>query len=417
MRRAEHILVVGAGVIGVHCAYYLAKLGLRVTLLDQQSLGQGCSYGNCGFVCPSHVLPLAAPGAIRHQLPLIFKPNSPLKIRPTLDRRVWSWLWNFRSCCNPTDMLESGRAKHALLEWSHDLYRELHKEESIECEWESRGLLFVYLQPDRFDAFERTASLIRAEFGIAGVGYAGDDLNHLEPSLRQEVHGGWHYPGDTHLRSDKLLAEMRRLLLDMQVDLIENWMVSKMRTDGRRWISATGPQGEIEADAIVLSTGAWAPMLERQFGCKLPILPGKGYSVTIPHPEISPMIPMIFEDHHVAVTPFRDSFRIGSTMEFSGYDASIPPSRIEYLKTSAASYLRSSLSDEHQETWFGWRPMTYDDRPIIGPLPHLKNVVVAAGHGMLGLSMAPATGRLVAEILTDQPPTVPLEPYSIERFG
>jgi D-amino-acid dehydrogenase len=179
--------------------------------------------------------------------------------------------------------------------------------------------------------------------------------------------------------------------------------------------AVTTSHGTIEADAFVVATGAWTPLLNHQLGCRVPIQPGKGYSITMARPVHCPSIPLIFEEHRVAVTPMRAGYRVGSTMEFSGYDASLNRRRLDILKRGASHYLREPFGEPVQEEWFGWRPMTYDGKPIIDRSPAMANVVIAAGHGMLGLSMAPATGKLVAELLGERVTHVDSGPYRFDR--
>jgi D-amino-acid dehydrogenase len=172
----------------------------------------------------------------------------------------------------------------------------------------------------------------------------------------------------------------------------------------------------VPADAFVLATGALTPLWGRHLGCRIPIQPGKGYSLTMPRPARCPRVPLIFEEHRVAVTPMRSGYRLGSTMEFAGYDTTLNRRRLGLLKEAAAHYLHEPFCDPVEEEWYGWRPMTYDGKPIIDRSPALPNVLIAAGHNMLGLSMAPATGRLVAELLGGREPHIDPAPYTVKRF-
>jgi D-amino-acid dehydrogenase len=170
------------------------------------------------------------------------------------------------------------------------------------------------------------------------------------------------------------------------------------------------------AEAFVFATGAWTPLLGRELGCQIPIQPGKGYSITMPRPALCPEHPLLFEEHRVGVTPMRTGYRLGSTMEFAGYDATLNHGRLALLKAGASHYLHEPFCDPVVEEWFGWRPMTWDSLPIIDRSPALANVWIAAGHNMLGVSMAPATGKLVAELLAGDTPHVDPRPYSAMRF-
>jgi D-amino-acid dehydrogenase len=177
----------------------------------------------------------------------------------------------------------------------------------------------------------------------------------------------------------------------------------------------TKTHGEIAADRVVVACGALTPFLNQQLGCRIPIQPGKGYSLTMPRPAVCPTYPLIFEQHRVAITPMKSGYRIGSTMEFAGYDSRINQRRLQLLRDSARLYLREPDAEPLQETWYGWRPMTWDSKPYIDRSPRFENVWVAAGHNMLGLSMATVTGKLIAEMMTGQQPHLDIRPLRIGR--
>ena len=410
------VVIIGGGVIGAACAYYLSLRGLAVTVIDQGAFGRGCSHANCGYVCPSHVLPMAAPGAVWMGLKALVARNSPLKIHPRLDPALWSWLWQFSRNCNARQMLAAGRAIQALLASSRKFYDELLTAERIECEWESKGLLFVFQSVAAFEHYTATDELMGREFGIRAQRLSASELVALEPALKPNLGGAWHYETDAHLRPDRLMAELKRVLLARGVTIREHCAAKAFISESGQGRAVDSADGRIEADAFVIAAGALSPQWQSQLGCRLPIQPGKGYSITMPRPARCPAVPMIFEEHRVAVTPFQSGYRLGSTMEFAGYDSTIRPERIELLKSAARLYLHEPLAEPVQEEWFGWRPMTPDSLPIIGASPALRNVWIAAGHNMLGLSMAPATGRLVAELINGDASHIDPRPYSPTRF-
>jgi len=408
--------VVGGGIIGTACAHFLAEAGWGVTVVERGKAGEGSSRGNCGFVCPSHVLPLAEPGAVAGAIKAMLRGNSPFRIKPRLDPALWSWLLHFARRCNARDMSDAGRGIQALLVSSMALFREIIEREALDCEWQTRGLLFAYRSKPAMEAYAETDRLLRESFATPATRYDGDDVAALEPALKRGLAGGWYYEEDAHLRPDKLLSSWRRALEAKGVAFREGCeLLGFTPATGRaRAISTTG--GEVAADAFVIATGALTPLLSRHLGSKVPIQPGKGYSLTMPRPAACPVIPLIFPEHRVAVTPFRDGYRLGSTMEFAGYDATIPRGRLKLLKDGAEPYLREPYADPVVEEWFGWRPMTYDGLPIIGRGPILENVLLAAGHNMIGLSTAPATGRLVAELVGGDRPHLDPAPYRVGRF-
>ena len=296
------------------------------------------------------------------------------------------------------------------------LYRELIERESFDCEFESRGLLFAYRSNPQMESYAATNQLMTESFDCPARRLDRDSLIELEPALKPGLAGGWYYHDDSHLRPDKLMSAWRQYLEASGVTIVENCGFQSFRSRNGRAQAAGTAQGELPADIFIVAAGAWTPLLNEHLGCRVPIQPGKGYSLTMPRPSVCPKIPLIFPETRVAVTPFQSGYRLGSTMEFAGYDESIRPERLQLLKDGATDYLREPYCDPVQEAWFGWRPMTYDSLPIIDRSPKYDNVIIAAGHNMLGLSMAPATGKLVAELVDGTPTHVDPKPYSIGRF-
>jgi D-amino-acid dehydrogenase len=415
MRRSA--VVVGGGVVGAATAYYLTTGGWQVKLLDRGRFGAGCSHANCGYICPSHVLPLAGPGALLGMLKTLVRLNSPLKLRPWAVIGNLGWFLGFARRCNERDMLDAATGIQALLNWSRALYDELIRTEKIECEWDANGLLFVFHTREALDHYSHTDDLLRARFALPAKRFDTDELHALEPALKPgSAAGGYLYESDAQLRPDRLMGEWRRILGGIGVELREECELIGFACDGSKAVAAKTTNGDVPADAFVVSTGAWTPLLSRELGCRVPIVPGKGYSVTMPRPTVCPKHPMIFEEHRVAVSPFHTGFRVGSTMEFAGYDKSLNRDRLKLLRNGAAVYLREPWVEPVEEEWWGWRPMVYDGKPVIDRCPGTANVYVAAGHGMLGLSMATGTGKLIAEMLNGEAPHVDPRHYSLSRF-
>jgi D-amino-acid dehydrogenase len=414
----SRVVIVGGGVIGAACAYYLAKSGWHVTIVDRGEFGKGCSHANCGYVCPSHVLPLAMPGAVGKTLRAMLAPNSPFSIKPRLSLALFRWLWSFSRRCNASDMMSSARAIQALLNSSRSLYNVWMREESLGCEWQTHGLLFVFRSSQAMEHYAETDRLLSESFAMPAKRFDGSAVNQLEPALKPGMAGGWLYESDAHLRPDRLMASLRKALESRGVEIRDRCEALSLSQSGRRGTAAAvaTAQGPIPGDAFVFAAGAWTPLLNRMLGCTAPIQPGKGYSITMPRPSVCPTFPLIFEEHRVAVTPMASGYRIGSTMEFAGYDTRLNRKRLGLLREGASHYLIEPYCEPIEEEWYGWRPMTTDSKPIIGRSPAFDNVWIAAGHNMLGLSMAPATGKLIAELLNGQPPHVDPSPYAMERF-
>jgi D-amino-acid dehydrogenase len=414
---ARHVVVVGGGVVGAFAAYHLARGGARVTVLDRGAFGRGCSHANCGYVCPSHVLPLAVPGAVGATLRTLFQKNSPLKVRPATVLANLGWFLGFARLCTEPQMLAAGAAIQALLASSRTQFADVTDREKLAVEWETKGLLFVFRSQAAFDHYAPTDALLRDRFNTPARRLDAAELMALEPALLPGNAGGYLYEGDAHLRPDRLMSELRRVLVGLGVEVRENTPVTGFAVTNGTATAVQTTAGDVPADQVVVAAGAWTPQLNRALGAKVPILPGKGYSLTMPRPAVCPTYPLIFEEHRVAVTPFASGYRLGSTMEFAGYDETMNRGRLGILTDAAKLYLRDPLAEPVQEEWWGWRPMTPDGLPVIDRAPAAGNVLIAAGHNMLGLSMAPATGRLVAELLAGTPPHLDPTPYWLARFN
>ena len=412
---SERVVVIGGGVIGVVTAYYLARKGWRVTLLEQDILGHGSSWGNCGLVLPSHVLPLNSTNNLIKGLRWMFKRDAPLHIRPSLDIRLFQWLLRFALHCTPTAIDRAATARAAMLNKACELFEDLILEEDMSCEWKRSGALYLFRDEKAFHHFKGVNEAIR-KHGAGCLAVSFNELKEKEPSVRSSVAGAWFDPGAAWLRPDRLMAEMARVLRKHGVTIMEKTRFVTFHTENKRVVSAVTSLSDVPADVFVITTGAWTPLLSKSMGRGLPIQPGKGYSVTMPVLEDGPKIPCLFEESGVVATPFLSGFRLGGTMEFAGYDPELNRSRLQALLRVPRVYLNAKPYGPVDEEWYGWRPMTVDGLPFIDRLPRLNNVMVAAGHNMSGISMAPSTGRLVADMLSGDSPHIDPRPYRISRL-
>jgi D-amino-acid dehydrogenase len=420
----RRVVVIGGGVIGAACAHYLNGTDWQVTIIERKEFGSGASHANCGLISPSHILPLPGPGVIGKTLKAMLSPNSPFAIKPRLDLSLWKWLIQFARHCNMTELIAGGKTLQRMLNSSRALYDALIENEPLNVEWQKEGVLFPFLSRSGMEHFAETDKLMHEHFGHGADRYDGDDVAKLEPALKPGLAGGWHFTADAHLRPDKLMSSWKSLLESRGVVILEGHEFQgfgkstdqNLSNGTRRATRVQTSKGEFDAEAFVVATGAWTPLINRHLGCRVPIQPGKGYSMTMARPSVCPKIPMIFEEHRVAVTPWPSGYRLGSTMEFAGYDETLNPRRLQLLRTGASHYLVEPTAEPVVEEWYGWRPMTPDSLPIIDRCPAFENVYVAAGHNMLGLSMAPVTGKLISELMNGVQPHLPIESMSLKRF-
>ena len=408
-------LVVGGGIIGLSCAHYLARTGRKIMLIEKDRIGAGASHGNCGLVFTSDLVPLCTPGAVRREIGLMLRAKSELYISPRPHPARLRWLLNFAGRCTAGHVHHAVEARRQILIHSALLYDELFSVDHLEADRECNGVLMVYATEEGWRNYAATNDLLRP-YGLDATPVRGKALRELEPALRSDLYGGWYHPNDCHLKPDTLLDSWRRRLVSEGVAIEENRPLKRFVSRSGRVVTALTDGGEIVAENYVLAAGAWSPEILSPLGIPLPIEPGKGYSITMDKPAGAPQIPCYLHEKRTVATPWKSAYRIGGIMELRGLDSAIKPRRIKRLISAARAYLDVPAGAPAQEEWTGMRPMTYDELPVIGHAPALDNLIIATGHGMLGLSTAPSTGRLVAEMIAGQKPHIDPAPFSAGRF-
>jgi D-amino-acid dehydrogenase len=416
MQRHSDVLIIGGGIIGLASAYYLAKAGKDVCLVEQDSIGAGASHGNCGLIFTSHLSPLCVPGTIRQEIKRMFRRTSPLYVSLAPDIKRLKWFLNFAKKCKSEHMAHAIRAREKILQSSKSLFETLFREEQLECDWEERGVLLVFKSQSAMQKYRHINNHLKP-FGLDAVPLVGDELFSLEPALQKNVCGAWFHKTDSHLRPDKLMQAWKHLLQKMGVAIEENCRLEALVSEHNRIFKAQTTRGDYTADEYVLATGAWTPQIAQTLGLNIPIQPGKGYSITTGRPAICPKIPCYFYEKSVVATPWKSGFRLGGTMEFSGFNSEIISGRIQNLVSAAKAYLNGPIGQPIIEEWVGMRPMVSDDLPIIGRPPNQHNLIIATGHGMSGISMATGTGKLVSEIIIGAEPHIDPTAFDVKRFN
>jgi len=415
MSARSDVLIIGAGVVGLAAAIELLQAGRGVRVLDAGRAGGGSSHGNCGTITPSHAAPLAEPGRIARALRWLLTPDAPFYVRPRFDPALWRWFAHFAARCNTRDWRRGMADKAALLKASRVLLQERVERHGLECEFLASGTDYVFRDERELAHFSAELAVLE-ELGIASERIDGDAYLRGETSLLPGVVGAVRFPGDAHLRPDRFVAELARVCRALGGELVEHCAVERVdfENDGVR-VHAGGRT--FVANEVVLAAGSWSPSLAHDFGLRIPIQPGKGYSITYDRPATLPQRPLVLFERSVCVTAWDSGFRLGSTMEFSGYDRSLNRRRLDALERGAAEYLREPVGPVRREDWFGWRPMTWDDLPLIGPAPGKRGGWIATGHGMLGVSMCMATASLLGDLMLDREPIIDPRPYRPGRFG
>ena len=410
------VLILGGGAIGLACALYLLRSGRGVTVIDQGIAGGATSHGNCGTITPSHTMPLAMPGMITQALRWLFTADAPFRIAPRLDLRLLEWLLQFAKRCNWDDCTRIAAVKAPLLRLSRQALEDLIRSEPLDCEFETIGTLNVYRDERAFEQSRWLPKLL-TDCGMPVETWDGAHCREREPALNDSIVGGYFNPLDAHLRPERYVAEMARAVKVRGGTICESTRITGFRMAGDSIASVTTDRGQFSGRDVVLALGSWSPQVARQLDLRIPIQPGKGYSITYTRPQVCPRIPLTLRERSVCVTAWRSGYRLGSTMEFAGYDTRLNRKRLDALKRGASEYLREPEGPHVVEEWYGWRPMTHDDLPMLGRAARVHNLWLATGHGMLGVTMSAATGLLMAEMICARPTTLDPTPFAPARFN
>lgn len=413
----KHVVVVGAGVIGLSVAYALRREGHEVTVVEAVTPGLGASKVNAGWVCPSLSDPVPAPGLVGTSLKWMFKPDSPLYIKPSLDPALSAWLLRFWRHCNQRSYDAGLAATAALNQRTLQLYDQFLAD-GVRFEHHTDGLLFAYISPAALESDLRAMESLRA-FGIDVPQAAwGKDVHALEPRLSDAINGGFLFRMERHVRPDSLTGGLAEWLAERMVDIRTQSPVTGFdHVNGQVNAVRLGNE-RIETDAVVLAAGARTGEVGKMLGAKLPFQGGKGYSLDYAPPPFTLNHPLYLHEARIAITPMNAHLRLAGTMEFSGINSVIRMERVEAIARGAATGLRDWMPDVKQATiGSGLRPMTPDGLPAIGWLPGFRNAAVAAGHAMLGVTLAPATAEGIATLIgTGRAPEV-LKPFDPSRFA
>ena len=417
MHKEHDVVIVGAGVVGLASALALLEAGRSVRVIDAGVAGGGASHGNCGTITPSHAPPLAAPGMVSVALRWMLTPDAPLYIKPRVDPGLWRWLLGFAARCNLHDWRRSAMAKAALLNDSRARLAQWVRDYALECEFAEAGVDYIFRDPRAFAEEQHEIPLMQ-ELGVPVEAIDGRHYEALEPALKPGVAGAMRFDGDAVLRPDRYVTELARLVRERGGEVVEHCAFESADA-GREGVSIRTAQGHLRARDVVFALGAWSPKQAAAIGfpaLRRAMQPGKGYSITYSAPALVPRRPIVLRERSVCVTAWGSGYRLGSTMEFSGYDESLNARRLAALERGAAEYLRRPVGPEVREKWFGWRPMSIDDVPLIGRVPERDGLWLATGHGMMGVSMSAATGQLIADLVTGRDPAMDPAPYRPERF-
>lgn len=411
------IAVIGGGVIGLSSAYYLNKAGYSVTVIERGDITDGCSFGNMGYISPSHFVPLASPGIISQGLKWMLSSTSPFYIKPRLNLDLMQWGYHFWKSSTAATVQKNAPHLNSLLQLSRKLVNDLRNDIGDTFNMEEIGCLMMCKQQKTLDHEFHLAD--EAEmFGLKVERLVKDQVQQLEPNVEVNVAGAVLFKDDCHFNPGKMMIALRDYLIGKGVKFQLNTTVTGFEKGNKKISAIITDKGKFECGDVVVATGSWLPVVAKMMGIKLLLQPGKGYSYTYPNVEKNLKYPAILVDGRCAITPWGNELRIGGTMELSGINNKVLVKRMQGIYDSALDFYPGLKIDfpPADKIWNGLRPVTPDGLPYIGKHSQYDNVVIAGGHAMLGISEGTGTGKLVTEILQRKTTSVDISAFKVERF-
>ena len=412
----KNIAIIGGGIIGLCTAYYLNKSGHAVTIFDKGDLNDNCSIGNAGMIVPSHIIPLAAPGMISKGIRWMFNSKSPFYVRPRLSNNLIKWGMKFYTHANHEHVMRSIPLLKEISGISKQLYQDLAR--NIEFSYQQHGLLMLY-KTSEVEKEEREAARLANNFGVEAQVLSLNEAQRLEPSVKIDAKGAIYFPGDAHINPQLLIRGLTSYLEERGVLILQNTNIEDFLRKGRMIHGVKVREDTMLFDEFVVATGAWSGDFCSRLGVDLPMQSGKGYSFTLSDVTKNVRVPTLLLEGRVAVTPMGTSLRFAGTMEIGNTDRSVNMKRVRGIVETIPKYYPEMNVDMPNEktVWSGLRPCSPDGLPYIGRSTKFRNLIIATGHSMMGMSLGPATGKLVTELINESPCSMDVIAFDPQRFG
>ena len=414
--RKKEVIIVGGGIIGLATAYYLNLEGHDVSVIDQDKIKSGASHINSGYLTPSHIIPLAAPGMISKGFRWMFNNSSPFYIKPRFDLDLVNWGMKFIKSCTSEHVQKSMKSILDINLLSKKLFIEMQQSNNFDFHLESKGLLMAY-KTSLAEREEAKAASWAKDLGIIVKQLSKEEILKIQPKVPMEVAGAFMYESDAHTTPELFMNNLKNHLMSRGLKFFLDTVVTSFQKKEKKIEALNTNKGIFKADEFVIATGAWTEGILKELGIKLSIQAGKGYSFDVK--DITGVsIPAILSEAKVAVTPMSGYTRFGGTMEISGINSKINSRRVLSIVNAAKEYypgIEIPLTSVDKAR-SGLRPLSTDGLPFIGRHSSFKNLVLASGHAMMGWSLGPATGKLITELVSGYDPSLDLKPYSPERI-
>ena len=412
---SKKVVIIGGGIMGVCSAYFLNKEGHEVTIIDKSNFSSGASFVNAGYITPSHIISLAAPGIITKGLKWMFNPSSPFYVKPRLDKDFLQWAWAFKRSATKKKVAQSIPVIKDINILSRELYIAMKSSGDLDFHYEHKGLLMAY-KDDKAGEQEWEVGKKAIELGLKVENLTAKEVEALEPKANLNIKGAVYFHSDAHMTPGSFMKNMLSYLRENGVTILAEEEVKDIIISNNSIKKVVTNKQEITADEFVMAAGSWSPLISKKLGIKMLLQPGKGYRINVAQ-ETNITIPAVLLEAKVAVTPMDGFTRFSGTMEIDKINHKINPIRVNAIANSASKYyhgLQISTQDK-EAAQCGLRPVTPDGLPYIGKTSQYNNLTFATGHAMMGWSLGPATGKLVSEIISDQKPSLDLNPFHVER--
>jgi len=415
------VTILGSGVIGVSTAYFLARAGHQVTVVDRQSEpAMETSFANAGQISPGYSAPWAAPGLPIKAIKWLLQDHSPLVIRPLAGLPMYLWALRLLANCTETAYARNKERMLRLATYSGQCVTALREELGIEYDSRSRGTLQLFRTEEQVNGAGKDTRVLE-QCGVAYQRLDPAGCVGAEPALalvKEKIAGGLRLPGDQTGDCFKFTQRLAQHCRDLGVDFRTGVTIQRLVREGDRITGVETDHGRLQADANVMALGSYSPLMLRPVGIKIPVYPVKGYSITVPitNPDGAPQSTIMDETHKVAVTRLGDRIRAAGTAELAGYDLRLDPKRRRTVDHVVSDLFPTGGDVSRAEFWCGLRPMTPDGTPVIGATP-LKGLYLNTGHGTLGWTMGPGSGRVIADLVSGTKPEITMAGLGLDRYA
>ena len=413
------IIIIGGGIIGLSSAYYLLKQGHQITMIDKTDMLDGCSYGNAGYISPSHFVPLASPGIIKQGFKWMTNSKSPFYVQPRFNRNLFNWGIKFIKSSNKKNVENSGIPLRDINLLSRKLYEDLCNVPGFNFYYEKKGMLDFFKTEESAHHGEHLVEASK-KLGLDAKLLNKEEVQQMEPDVTMDIKGAVYFECDAHMYPNKLMKDLIAFLKNNGVYIHTNEEVKNFVTEGKNVKGVQTNLSEYSCDHIVLACGAWSGEVAAKLNLNIPLVGGRGYSITYDEIPFKINHPVILSEARVALTPMaKDKLRIGGTMEITSLNTPPKINRVKGILESVKKYFPEVdlPFPGMDKTWYGYRPCSADGLPYIGKTNQYKNLVIATGHAMLGLSLGAATGKLVSEIINDEPTSMNIKAFDPDRFN